>query len=100
MIVVSVVATIAHYLLLVYVVILFARLILEFARSFARGWRPRGLLLVVTELIYTLTDPPIRATRRIVKPIRVGGMMLDLAFSIVLLVVYVLMYITAVISQL
>jgi YggT family protein len=99
-IVVTVVATIAHYLLLVYVVILFARLVVELLRSFARGWRPRGLLLVVTELVYSLTDPPIRAARRIVKPVRVGGMLLDLAFSVVLLVVYVLMYITAVIAGL
>ncbi|MES2171820.1 MAG: YggT family protein [Actinomycetota bacterium] len=99
MIVVSLVATVAYYLLLVYFFTMWARFILDLARNFARNWRPRGFLLIISEIVYTLTDPPIRTARRIVKPIRFGGMSLDFAWSIVMLLVIVLIYLTLVASQ-
>ncbi|MCU1514644.1 MAG: hypothetical protein JWO10_1734 [Microbacteriaceae bacterium] len=93
---VSVLATVAYYLLLVYFFVMWARFILDLARTFLRDWRPRGFGLVVAEIIFALTDPPIRFVRRVVKPIRVGGMALDFAWSIVMLVVVVLIYLTLV----
>ena len=96
MIVVSVIATIANYLLLVYFFVMWARFILDLARNFVRGWRPRGAGLVATEVVYSLTDPPIRAVRRIIKPMRMGGIVLDFSWSIVMLGVVVLIYVTLV----
>lgn len=70
-----------------YFVVLMARLVFDWIQVFARSWRPRGLVLVVAETVYTLTDPPLKAVRRVVPPLRIGGIALDLAFLIVALAV-------------
>ncbi len=72
---------------------MWARFVLDLATNFARGWRPKGFWLILAELIFTVTDPPIRLVRRLVPTIRVGGGGLDFSWSIVMLVVIVLMYI-------
>lgn len=75
---------------------MWARFVLDLATNFARGWRPRGLWLVLAEFVFTVTDPPIRVVRRLVPTIRVGGGGLDFSWSIVMLVVIVLMYVALV----
>lgn len=84
-------ANIIYYLLLLYFFALWARFILDFARNFARNWRPRGGVLIFTEVVYAITDPPIKLVRRIIPTIRIGGIALDFAWSIVLIVVLILM---------
>ncbi len=75
---------------------MWARFVLDLATNFARGWRPRGLWLILAEFVFTVTDPPIRVVRRLVPTIRVGGGGLDFSWSIVMLVVIVLMYVALV----
>ncbi|WP_370892346.1 YggT family protein [Janibacter sp. GXQ6167] len=87
----STVRAILHLILFVYFVVLLGRLVLEWIQVFARQWRPRGPLLVIAETVYTLTDPPLKAVRRVVPPLRIGGVAIDLAFLIVLLVVSLLL---------
>ena len=89
--IVSVIATIAYYALFLYLIALWARFILDLARNFARGWRPKGFLIVIAEIVFTITDPPIRTVRRVIPPIRLGGIALDFAWSIVLIAVLILM---------
>ena len=60
-----------------------ARLIADLVLSVNPSWRPRGLILVVVELIYTLTDPPIKFTRRFIKTVRFGGIALDFGWTII-----------------
>ena len=62
-----------------YVYVLLARVVLDLVQVFSRDWRPTGFLLVLAEIVYTLTDPPIRFLRRWITPINVGGISLDLA---------------------
>ena len=70
--------------------VLFARVILDLVPFFARGWRPRGIVLVVANLLYALTDPPIRWLRRFVPPLRLGGgMAIDVGFMLLFLVLIV-----------
>ncbi|CAN5168151.1 hypothetical protein BH09ACT3_BH09ACT3_00890 [soil metagenome] len=95
--VVSVVATIAYYLLLAYFFTMWARFVLDLARTFSRDWRPKGAMLIFAEVVFSLTDPPLTAVRRVVKPLRVGGAALDFGWSIVMLVIIVLIYVTVVI---
>ncbi|AZS40170.1 YggT family protein [Microbacterium oxydans] len=88
---VSVLASIVHLVLLLYVIVLFARLILDYIPMFNREWRPKGFGLVAAEAVYTLTDPPIRFFRRIIPPLRIGSLSLDFGFALTLLIVLILM---------
>ena len=64
-----------------YMMVLFARVILDWVQFFARGWRPSGILLVLANVLYALTDPPIRWIGRFVPPLRLGGgMAIDVGF--------------------
>lgn len=87
---VSIVATIVYIALTIFFVAMWARFILDLVRMFARQWRPRGLGLVLAESVFTVTDPPIKAVRRVVPPLRIGGAALDFAWSIVMLAVIIL----------
>ncbi len=73
-----------------YMMVLFARVILDWVQFFARGWRPRGIVLVVANLLYALTDPPIRWFGRFIPPLRLGGgMTIDVGFMVLFLILYV-----------
>ena len=56
-----------------------------------RDWQPRGPMLVFAEIIYSITDPPLRLLRKVLKPVRIGNMMLDLAFIGLAILVSILM---------
>lgn len=71
---------------LVFFVLLIARLVLDYIFMFARDYTPRGFVLVLAEIVFTITDPPLRFVRRFVPPLRLGGISLDLAFLVVLLI--------------
>mgnify|MGYP003325568605 CR=1 FL=1 len=91
----SVIGSTLGTVLTIYLVILIARLVLDYVVIFARDWRPKGVVLVVVEAIYTVTDPPIKALRRVVPPLRIGNISFDLAFLIVLIGVQILINIVS-----
>lgn len=74
-------------LLYVFLILLIARLVLEWVQVLAREWQPRGFVLVVAESVYTVTDPPLRALRRVIPPLRIGQISLDLGFLVLMLAV-------------
>jgi YggT family protein len=85
------IATIAYYVLLIFFLLMWARFVLDLAQSFSRGWRPKGPVLVLAEVAYTVTDPPIRRVRKILPPVRLGSVALDFGWSIIMLAVIILM---------
>lgn len=87
--------TILYYLLLLYIFVLWGRFVLDIVQQFNRSWRPRGGLLVVADVVYTVTDPPIRAVRRVLPPMRMGPVALDFGWTIVLLVAIILRFVIA-----
>ncbi len=89
--VVRIIASIANILLLLYILLLFARLILEYIPMFNREWRPRGPWLVVAETVFTLTDPPLKFFRRLIPPLRLGPVAIDLGFPLTMLLCFVLL---------
>jgi YggT family protein len=89
--IVHVIAAVVYWLLLLYVVALFARMVLDIIPLVNRGWRPSGAGLIAAEVVYTITDPPIRFLRRFVRPVRIGSIAIDLAFTIVLIACFILM---------
>lgn len=80
-----------YAVLWIYFLILIFRLVMDIVLQFARDYRPRGPMLVLVEIAYTLTDPPLRLIRRLIPPLRLGGIALDLAFLVLLIVVQILM---------
>jgi len=74
-------------LLLLYIVVLLARLVFDWIQVFARDWRPRGIVLVIANAIYGLTDPPLRFLRRYIKPLPLGQIQLDLSFLVLFLAI-------------
>lgn len=86
----EIVRSVLDLLLSIYFYILIGRLIFEWIQIFARDWRPSGPILVVAEVIYSLTDPPLKAIRRVIPPLRLGGVAIDLAFLVLILVVSIL----------
>ena len=85
MAVIGFVAVVLHILLSLYVLMLFARVLLDFIPMFNREWRPRGALLVLCEVVYTLTDPPLKFLRRRLQPVRLGPIAIDLAFPLTMI---------------
>jgi YggT family protein len=79
--------------LYVFIGLLWVRFVIDWVQVFARSWEPRGVLLVVLEAVYTVTDPPIRALRRVIPPLRLGSFALDLSFLIVMIGAYLLLYV-------
>lgn len=75
----------------VFVLILLVRLVFEWVQVFAREWRPRGFMVVVAEIVYTITDPPLRALRRVIPPLTIGSIRLDLAFIALFLICWILL---------
>jgi YggT family protein len=88
---VSLVGQILYTFLLVFFLLLIFRLIMDYVFMLARGFRPHGLLAMALELAYTATDPPLKAVRRVLPPLRIGSISLDLGFTVVLFVTYILM---------
>jgi YggT family protein len=70
--------------------LLIARFVLDWVQMLARNWRPRGLVAVLCEGLYSITDPPLRAVRGVIPPLRLGAVMLDLSPMILIIAIYIL----------
>jgi YggT family protein len=88
---VNVVGGILYGLVWGFIALLWVRFVVDWVQVFARRWSPSGVLLVVLEGVYTVTDPPIKALRRVIPPLRLGSIVLDLSFLLVMLGAYLLL---------
>lgn len=89
--VVDLIRSILSFVVVIYLLILLVRVVLDWVQVFARDWRPRGAALVVAEVVYTLTDPPLRALRRVIPPLRFGSVAIDLAFMVLVAICWILL---------
>ena len=87
----SAVASAVYFALLVFLLLLVFRIIMEYVFLLARSYRHSGIVAVALELTYTVTDPPLKALRRVIPPLRIGQVSLDLGFIILFIVVRILM---------
>ena len=87
----NIVGQLIELILGTFIVLLFVRLVVDWIQMFARSWVPHGPVLVVLEGVYTITDPPVKALRRVIPPLRLGGVAIDLSFIAVLLICYILL---------
>ena len=82
--------SVVGYVIYLYIVLILARIVVDWTRQFARSWRPGGVAAVGVEIVYTVTDPPIRLLRRLVPPLQLGTVSLDLSVIILLIVLIAL----------
>jgi YggT family protein len=82
---------VVYVLLWAFWAMLWVRFVVDWVQVFARSWTPRGPLLVGLEGVYSATDPPIKALRRVIPPLRIGSVALDLSFLLVMVAAYVLL---------
>lgn len=94
-----VVFAVLYFVLFIFWLLLIGRIIVEFIRAFARDWHPTGIVVVILETVFTITDPPVKLLRRIIPPISLGGLRLDLSIMVLLFVVYILMEIVSRLAQ-
>ncbi len=92
--VIAFIASVLNAILFIYVFVLLARLVLEWIPFFNREWRPKGVGLVLAEIVYTVTDPPIKMFRRFIPPLRVGPVALDFGFALTMLLCFILLAVT------
>ena len=76
-------------LLWIFLLFLVGRLILEYVQRFARSWRPTGVVLVLAETTYTVTDPPLKLLKRFIPDVRLGNVAFDLSFTVLFILVWV-----------
>jgi YggT family protein len=81
------VISVLAFVLNLFFIALICRLILDWIQVLARQWRPRGPVLFFAEGVYTVTDPPLKFLRRLIPPLSLGGVRLDLAFLVLILIV-------------
>jgi YggT family protein len=79
-----------QFVLLVFLLFLIFRLIMEYVFLLARSYRPTGIVTIVLELAYSVTDPPLKALRRVLPPLRIGQVSLDLGFIVLFIIVQIL----------
>ena len=79
------------YVLTIYLVLLIGRMIFGWIQVFARDWRPTGIVLVLAEAIFTVTDPPLKFLRRFIPQLRLGMVAMDLSFMVLFIVILILL---------
>jgi YggT family protein len=65
-------------------------MVMSWVFVFAPSYRASGAMAVLLEITFTLTDPPLRFLRRLIPPLRIGNIGIDLAFIVVVAVLYAL----------
>ncbi len=85
------VGLVIHVVLWLFILLLWVRFVFDWVQAFARSWTPTGPVLIILEFVYSTTDPPVLALRRVMPLIRLGGVSLDLSLLLVLLGSYLLL---------
>ena len=84
---------ITYLLVLLFLNILLARFAMSWVMSIGRRWRPGRGAAAALEIVWSVTDPPLKTLRRVIPPLRLGTVNVDLAFIVLLVIVFLLMYI-------
>lgn len=93
---VSIIGYVLYWALFIFILAMWGRLVLDFIRAFKPYWRPVGPLLILSNVVYAITDPPMKFIRRFVKPVSLGQISLDFGWTVVMLAAIVLQYVAQV----
>lgn len=81
----------------IFTYLLLARIVIEMIQSYSRSWRPGRVFSSIGEVIFIITDPPVKLVRRLIPPLPMGGVLVDIS---VLLLFFVLMIARIIITNL
>lgn len=80
-----------YVLLYVFMLVLFARFVMSWVIAYGRRWQPGRAAAATLESVWTVTDPPLKALRRVIPPLRIGNVSFDLAALLLLVMLFVLL---------
>ncbi|GAA2517229.1 YggT family protein [Pilimelia columellifera subsp. columellifera] len=87
----SIVSQVLYLVIYVFFLVLLGRFVLEAVLQYGRRWQPGRGASAGMEAVWSVTDPPLRALRRVIPPLRVGTVSFDLASLVLLVILFVLM---------
>ncbi|WP_234947226.1 MULTISPECIES: YggT family protein [Corynebacterium] len=65
--------SILYALVGLYMLVVIIRIIVEMIQSFSKHFDPPRWFVLVAEPLFVITDPPVKALRRLIPPLRLGG---------------------------
>jgi YggT family protein len=89
--VISIVFQVLYLLLYFFLITLLARFVLSAVLQYGRRWQPSRGAAAGLEVVWSVTDPPLKALRRVIPPLRIGNLSIDLASLVLLVILFVLM---------
>jgi len=89
--VISIIGQVAHLLLFLILMTLLSRFVMSTVLAYGRRWHPGRGAAAALELVWSVTDPALKPLRRVIPPLRVGTVSVDLSALVLLLILYVLM---------
>lgn len=84
------IALILWWALQVFFFAMMGRLIVDLLLSVNPSWRPKGFVLILVELVMTVTDPALKLVKRIIPPIRMGVIQFDLGWTLIVMAIFFL----------
>ena len=88
---ISIIAQAAYLVLYFFWLMLLGRFVMGWVLSFGRRWHPGRGAAATLEAVWSVTDPPLKALRRVIPPLPLGTVTVDLSAIVLLLILYVLM---------
>ncbi|MEH0842420.1 YggT family protein [Micromonospora coxensis] len=87
----SIVLQVLYLILYIFLIVLLARFVLSAVLQYGRRWQPGRGASAGLESVWSVTDPPLKALRRVIPPLRIGTVSIDLASLVLLVILFVLM---------
>ncbi|MEW2382071.1 YggT family protein [Micromonospora sp. NPDC047707] len=87
----SIVLQVLYLILFVFLLVLLSRFVLSAVLQYGRRWQPGRAASAGLESVWSVTDPPLSALRRVIPPLRIGTVSIDLASLVLLVILFVLM---------
>ncbi|MEU3457055.1 YggT family protein [Micromonospora sp. NPDC006766] len=87
----SILFQVLYLITYLFLLVLLARFVLGAVLAYGRRWQPGRGAAAGLESVWSVTDPPLRALRRVIPPLRIGTVSIDLASLVLLVILFVLM---------
>lgn len=87
----SILFQVLYLIVYLFLLVLLARFVLGAVLAYGRRWQPGRGGSAGLESVWSVTDPPLRALRRVIPPLRIGTVSVDLASLVLLVILFVLM---------